>query len=97
MFDPPATYYADFAGYITDCNATAPRFGVKIAGHVFEISPKDLVLDYPSQKVPGTNQCLVGLYPSGGYSTVLGTVFMNNVVAVFDVGQEEIWLAQHDY
>ncbi|OJJ69568.1 hypothetical protein ASPBRDRAFT_131051 [Aspergillus brasiliensis CBS 101740] len=80
QFHPPATYSADFGAYMVSCNATPPTIGIRIAGHVFPISPQDLIFD------DGQGACFSGVNRAGASLTVLGIVFLRNVVAVFDVG-----------
>lgn len=96
-FDPPATYNDYFGALGVACNATAPDFGVQIGGKVFKVSPKDLIYNTPDLIDPTTGQCLVGVYNNGGGLNILGDTFLNNVIAVFDVGAAEILLAPHEY
>ncbi|PYI28113.1 acid protease, partial [Aspergillus indologenus CBS 114.80] len=80
QFDPPATYSADLGAYAVACNATPPAIGIRIAGRVFPISPQDMIFKY------GQETCFSGVNRAGASLTVLGIVFLRNVVAVFDVG-----------
>jgi hypothetical protein len=94
-FDPPAKYSDFFGGLAVACNATAPDFGVEIAGHVFNVSSKDLI--FQGQSDPKTNDCLVGIEGGGGDFPILGDTFLNNVIAAFDIGAGEVHLAEHAY
>jgi hypothetical protein len=73
-------------GWLVECNAKPPKFGVKINGTVFEVDPKDLIL--PSEKGEPGAWCTSGVqeglqWQQGG---LLGATFLKSVVAVFDVG-----------
>lgn len=78
-------------GWAVDCNAKAPKFGVKINGVTFNVSSKDLIIP-PEQE--GSSACSSavqeGTFP-GSY--LLGASFLRNVVAVFDVGKMEMRFA----
>lgn len=95
LFDPPATVVAGLGLALAPCNASVPALGVQIGGVVFDISPADMLLQ--SQVDPDTGNCLVGLQDGGAGPYVLGDTFMNNVVAVFDVGASEMRFAANEY
>lgn len=104
-FNPPATLYEGY--YYYPCDATAPYFGVKIAGETFNINPADLILPYSPlggngfvNDTTGVEYCLIGVIDGGsGVETfpIFGDVFLKNVVAVFDVGASIMRFAQHTY
>lgn len=99
-FDPPATLYE--GDYYYPCDATAPDFGIKIAGTVFNISSADILLpdSGPTDNSTGVEYCLIGILPGGVGDealTIFGDVFLKNVVAVFDVGASMMRFAQHVY
>ncbi|KAI4087802.1 MAG: hypothetical protein LQ344_006558 [Seirophora lacunosa] len=91
QFEPPA-FFDRFRGeYVVDCEAKAPRFGVNIANHTFYVNPKDLII----QTQDGA--CITGITGAAfGHSSVLGDVFMRNVLAVFDVGASEMRFAARE-
>ncbi|KAI0475154.1 acid protease [Xylariaceae sp. FL0804] len=92
MFDPPAEYVEDEGAYFASCDADAPAFAVVIGGQAFDISAADLL--WQDYAIDG-GLCLVGIVDGGdegGY--ILGDVFMNNVLSVFDVGASEMRFAQ---
>lgn len=95
MFDPPATpdRYSGFA--MVNCNAKVPSLGVKINGTVFYHNPKDLVKPYDTSG----RQCVSGIQSSSSVGVnILGDVFLDNVLAVFDLGQGVIkFAARRDY
>lgn len=99
-FPSPPPYYA--GAYNVPCGSTAPPLGVKIAGTVFNISSDDIVFrpsPYNSyvNSTDGLTYCTLGVADNGPPLTVLGTVFMKNVVAVFDVGNSVMRFAPHNY
>ncbi|KAK5943005.1 hypothetical protein PMZ80_004010 [Knufia obscura] len=96
QFRPPATFDPYTGFYFVDCNARIPPLGVKIGGHVFWHNPKDLVKEYD---YAGTT-CILGIQDSrmlGGIN-ILGDTFLDNVLAVFDLGENVIrFAARRDY
>lgn len=82
-FDPPAEYSDMFGFYVVDCDAIIPEVAVVINGTSFYLNAADLVLD----AAKGINDpCFIAFNdggPNGPY--VLGSVFLKNVLAVFDV------------
>ena len=91
-FDPPAAYsYPDGAWY-AQCNSTVPSFGVKLGSQTFYISPEDLLRQSARDQETGT-LCRVGLMDSDFGPHVLGVTFLTNVLAVFDVGNNEMRFA----
>lgn len=68
------------------CDTAIPPFVVTIAGQEFPINPADLLR--PST-TPGI--CIINIQSSAGVGTnILGDVFLQNVLAVFDWGAEAI-------
>ncbi|KAI4197567.1 MAG: hypothetical protein LQ346_002972 [Caloplaca aetnensis] len=81
QFDPPAYFNKATGEYTVDCAAKSPRFGVVISNHTFYVNPKDMIVEHED----GT--CITGVTKSSMFSaSVLGGVFLKNVLAVFDVG-----------
>ena len=95
LFNPPAVYLQDEGAYFVQCNATPPAFGVTISGQTFNVNPVDLIF----QEVvdPTTGFCLTGVQSGGQGPYILGDVFLQNVVAVFDVGAAEMRFAAHEF
>ena len=79
-FDPPATIDNDSGMYDCDCMGTPPVFGVSIGEKVFYVNPVDLIVQ------TGEDTCISGVQPNNGGLTILGDVWMKNVIAVHDIG-----------
>ena len=93
-FSPAAQYLSDYGAYFVDCHAKPPTFEVNIAGTSFTVNPVDLI--YQSQVEPKTGLCLTGVQDGGSGPYILGDVFLQNVIAVFDVGANEMRFAAHE-
>ena len=97
-FQPPAMLNETLGVYIVDCNATIPSLAVTVGGQDFAINSEDLNRDVGV--TPG-ELCISGVIPSGrlpgNLTGILGDVFLNNVLAVFDVGQEEMTFYEREY
>lgn len=83
-FVPEAVYLYQWDAYFVDCNATPPHFAVVIEGVEFWINPSDLI--YRNMVDPLTGYCAIGIGSGGSGPYILGAVFLQNVVAVFDIG-----------
>lgn len=87
LFEPPAQKMMLGGLYKVPCNARPPKFGVYISGKIFNINPQDLIM-----QGNGLDLCTTGVQAMHGMS-VLGDVFLRNVLAVFDVGAGEMRFA----
>lgn len=83
-FNPPATISPSYGLYIVNCDATIPLFGVVVSSKVFYVNPLDLIID------TGLGFCVMGVQDNGGGMTIVGDVFMRNVLTVFDVGAGQV-------
>jgi hypothetical protein len=83
-FEPEAVYLYNWDGYFVECNAIPPQFAVIIDGVEFWINPADLI--YRDMVDPLTGYCAIGIASGGSGPYILGDVFLQNVVAVFDIG-----------
>ncbi|KAK3358999.1 aspartic peptidase domain-containing protein [Lasiosphaeria hispida] len=83
-FIPKAVYTTSLGGWFVSCNAKPPSFGVKIGGQMFWTDPASMIL--PEVKDPATGYCATGIGAMDGSLYILGDVFMQGLVAVFDVG-----------
>jgi len=92
LFVPPAVYDPNQGAYVVQCSARAPKFGVMIGKQIFYINALDMVL--PS----GNGTCISGVDDAGtGGLSILGDVFLKNVLAVFDVGASEMRFAAREF
>ncbi|RGP76021.1 hypothetical protein FLONG3_5412 [Fusarium longipes] len=87
-FDPPATYMPQWGAYFVDCKAIPPTFAVIISGVRFWINPADLI--YQKLTDESNGKCALAISTGGPGPYILGDVFLQNVVAVFDVGGAEM-------
>ena len=94
-FSPPAQLLQNQGAYFVNCNATAPAFSVKVAGTEFAVNAADLI--YEDSVDSATGLCLTGIQDGGSGPYILGDVFLQNVVAIFDVGAGEMRFAPHQY
>ena len=73
---------------MTACDAAAPRLGVRVGGASLPINPRDLLFrDFVD---PLSGLCMTGVASGGAGPFILGAVFLQNVLAVFDVGNAEM-------
>jgi hypothetical protein len=91
-FDPPGT---DIGGgiYSLDCGAKVPKVAIIIGDRAFYMSSADLVDD------DGAGSCssnIISGDSDGGSDYILGGVFLNNVLAVFDVGNATVGIAARE-
>ncbi|KAJ4127232.1 hypothetical protein NW768_008860 [Fusarium equiseti] len=87
-FDPPATYMPQWGSYFVNCKAIPPHFAVIISGVHFWINPADLI--YQELVDQSNGKCALAISTGGSGPYILGDVFLQNVVAVFDVGGAEM-------
>ena len=90
-YSPAATFSDEHGMYVVDCDATPPLFGVVIADKVFYVNPSDLVLQ------ESNTLCITGMQAHGQGNSILGDVFLRNVLAVFDVGAAELRFAARQF
>ncbi|KAK0720659.1 aspartic peptidase domain-containing protein [Lasiosphaeris hirsuta] len=84
-FIPKAVYTTPLGGWFVPCNAKPPSFGVKIGGQMFWTDPASMIL--PEVRDLATGNCATGIGATDdGSLYILGDVFMQGLVAVFDVG-----------
>ena len=92
LFEPAATYSSQIGYYTVPCNAKAPEFGVKIGQETFYVNPEDMIIRLSA------STCISGVSATGaGGNSILGHVFLKNVLAVFDVGASEMRFAAREY
>lgn len=87
-FKPSAIYLWMYGAYFTACDAQAPPFAVILDGLSFYINPVDLI--YQGMVDPVTGLCMTAIASGGAGPYILGDVFLQNVLAVFDVGNGQM-------
>ncbi|KAL8665996.1 MAG: hypothetical protein Q9202_001733 [Teloschistes flavicans] len=93
LFDPPAQFDFFTGEYQVSCDAKPPSFGVLIGGHTFSINPKDLIV-----KTQNNGGCITGITNGQvNHPAVLGDVFFRNVLAVFDVGADQMRFSGREF
>lgn len=91
-FTPPATYDVTTDSYIVGCDAISPPFGLIIAGTTFSQSPDDMIFQFPNGTCVSTiKRSATG---EGLALNFLGAAWLQNVIAVFDFGRNEMRFAQ---
>lgn len=91
LFSPPALFDETINGFTVECDAIPPTFGVDISGQTFFINAADMIAD------TGQGVCLSGIQDGGNTLTILGDVFLKNVLAVFDVGAAQMRFAAREF
>lgn len=94
MFFPSAKYSFERGGYLTTCDAVTPRVAVAIGGTPFYLNPEDLILRNMPDEVTGL--CMTAFNDGLTGPFVLGDVFLKNVLAVFDLGENVLQLASRE-
>ncbi|KAF4470644.1 acid ase [Fusarium albosuccineum] len=87
-FQPPAVYLYQWGSYFAPCDSIPPRFAVIISGVRFWINSADLI--YKDLVDPVTGHCAIAISSGGPGPYILGDAFLQNVLAVFDVGGAEM-------
>jgi len=83
-FNPPAVFSATQGGWFVPCDAVPPGLGIEIGGQMFWTLESSMIL--PEVKDPVTGYCATGIGAMDGQLFILGDVFLQGLVAVFDVG-----------
>ncbi|KAK0634280.1 aspartic peptidase domain-containing protein [Bombardia bombarda] len=87
-FTPAGVYLWMYGAYFTSCDAVAPRISVILGGVHFWINPRDLI--YQRMVDPLTGLCMTAIASGGSGPYILGDAFLQNALAVFDVGQAKM-------
>ncbi|KAK4162920.1 aspartic protease PEP3 [Cladorrhinum sp. PSN259] len=90
-FDPPAKYLSSTGLFYALCNATVPKFGVKIGGNTFSFAPEDLLRQ--TVRDNSGDYCRIGVTDVSSGPYVLGVSWLTSVLAVFDVLNSEMRFA----
>lgn len=67
------------------CNATPPAFGVQIGGVMLWSDPASLILAETRNR---RGECVTGIGSADTWYPVLGDVFMQQLVVVFDISDK---------
>lgn len=84
-----------YGAYFTACDAKAPIIAIIIKGSRFYINPVDLI--YRNMVDPLTGLCMTGIASGGTGPYILGDVFLQNVLAIFDVGSAKMKFISRPY
>lgn len=87
-FEPAAVYLWMYGAYFTACDARAPILAVILKGVRFYFNPVDLM--YQDMVDPITGLCMTGIASGGTGPYILGDVFLQNALAIFDVGRSSM-------
>lgn len=94
-FRPAAVWIWQYGAFFTACNAKAPNLAVIIKGVKFFINPVDLI--YKDIVDPLTGLCMTGISSGGAGPYILGDVFLQNAMAIFDVGNSKMRFIGRSY
>ncbi|KAH8885040.1 acid protease [Thozetella sp. PMI_491] len=94
-FKPPGVYLWMYGAYFTSCTARAPTVAVILNKTPFFINPMDLI--YRNLKDPLTGLCMTGIANGGSGPYILGDVFMQNVMATYDIGKSQMRFTGRQY
>jgi len=83
-FQPPATYIKSQGGWFVPCTAQSPKLGIQIGGQMFWTDNSSMIL--PQVTDPDTGFCATGIGAMDGPIFILGDVFLQGLVAVFNIG-----------
>lgn len=90
-FNPAASWDPSSDAYFVDCNAKAPVVGVAIDNKIFYVNAQDMIIQITE------DLCVTGVQPNLGGLNILGGTFLKNVLAVFDIGAEQLRFAARQY
>ncbi|CAK7197518.1 hypothetical protein SEUCBS139899_000165 [Sporothrix eucalyptigena] len=96
LYVPHAQYDPDQGIFEVRCDATPPSLGIKIAGKTIWTDPKSMIMT-PSRSGAGLGNggmCLSGIGVRTDTPYILGDVFMQQLVTVFDTANLEIKFAK---
>ncbi|KAJ9143359.1 Aspartic-type endopeptidase-like protein [Pleurostoma richardsiae] len=88
LFDPPGEYMWGYGAYFTACDAVAPPFAVVLDGQPFYVNPVDMI--YRGVQDPISGLCMTAVTSGGTGPFILGSAWLQNVVATFDVDNAEM-------
>lgn len=79
-----------YGAYYTSCDAMVPQVAVMLGGKKIFLNPVDLI--FRTMADPLTGLCPTAITRTNGVSApyILGDVFMQNALVVFDVGEAKM-------
>ncbi|KAL5606890.1 hypothetical protein BROUX41_003267 [Berkeleyomyces rouxiae] len=83
-FNPTAIYLYQYGAYFAPCDASPPRMAIIINDVKLWLNPTDLI--YHDFKDPVTGYCAIGVTTGDEGPYILGDVFLQSVMTVFDIG-----------
>lgn len=90
-FSPPAVFSEMTGMWMAGCGAVAPRVGIIIGGKTFWVDARDLINNETNGGgVRKTGLCAIASQRASAGDAVLGDAFLKNVIAVFDLGRNEM-------
>ena len=100
LFSPPAVFNLGSELYIVDCDAASPRVGVIVGGKSFFINVDDLMNRGPGAVGgpgvgAGHGECALAVQRAQG-GAVLGDAFLRNVLAIFNLVDNTVILAERE-
>ncbi|KAF2718426.1 acid protease [Polychaeton citri CBS 116435] len=90
-FTPAATWSDNYMAYRVQCGATPPVFGVAISSKIFFVNPADMIIDI------GGGVCISAVQSNHNGYSILGDAWMKNVLAVFDIGAQQMRFASRQF
>lgn len=91
-FTPPASYDFATGSYPVSCDAVPPSFSIVISGTAFSQHPNDMIFQLPNGTCVSTiKRSAMG---EGIALNFLGASWLQNIVAVFDFGKDEMRFAR---
>jgi hypothetical protein len=84
-----------YGAWFTSCDALVPFFYVILNGIQYLINPVDMI--YRTMVDPLTGLCMTAIASGGTGPYILGDVFLQNVLAMFDVGDAKMRFISRPY
>ncbi|KAL2891914.1 putative aspartic-type endopeptidase [Ceratocystis lukuohia] len=88
LYLPPAIYLYQYGAYFAPCDASSPRIAIIINNVKLWLNPADLI--YSDFKDSATGYCAIGVTTGGEGPYILGDVFLQSVMTVFDIGAAQM-------
>ncbi|KAL8301540.1 hypothetical protein RB597_002117 [Gaeumannomyces tritici] len=86
LFAPPGVLDPAQGAWFVPCDATPPSLSVTLGGTVIKTHPSSMIL--PEVR-DSRGRCASGIGYTDGFPYILGDVFMQNLVTVFDLGEKK--------